>query len=129
MASATRQLRRQQMRQEAKYAAQMQAAPTNAQKAALFRNGLTFADVEREFKRGWEAGRKTAEDFAFHSIYAAVLIVMTQNHGWEPDDAADLLRQIDHQVVLCVEDADLAKEAFEKTGIELKWDDPLERVQ
>ena len=129
MASASRQLRRQQMRQEARYAAQMQAASSNAQKAALFRNGITFADVEKEYKRGWDDGKKTAEEFAFHAIYAAVLLVMTENHGWEPDDAADLLREIDHEVVLCVEDADLAKEAYRKTGVELKWDDPLERVQ
>ncbi len=129
MAKSLREMRRMQARKDAHLVRMMEASPVERQKAALFRNGITFKDVETEKKAAFSEGRKLAEEFSFHTIYAAVLITMVEHHGWDPDAAADLLREIDKQVVLCVEDQDLANEAFEKTGIHLQWDDPIERIQ
>ena len=64
----------------------------------------------------------------FHTIYAAFLITMIDGHGMDADQAVDMLTEIDKQVVLCVEDAELVEEAYRKTGVELNWDDALERI-
>jgi hypothetical protein len=38
------------------------------------------------------------------------------------------LIEIDKQTVLCVEDADIVAEAYEKTGVQLNWEDAVERI-
>ncbi len=129
MAKSLREMRRAQARKDLRLVRQMEASPIERQKAALFRNGITFKDVENEKRAAFADGKKLAEEFVFHTVYASILITMVENHGWEPDAAADLLREIDKQVVLCVEDQELVNEAFEKTGLRLQWDDPIERIQ
>lgn len=129
MAKSLREMRRAQARKDLRLVRQMEASPIERQKAALFRNGITFKDVENEKRAAFAEGKKLTEEFVFHTVYAAILITMVENHGWEPDVAADLLREIDKQVVLCVEDQELVNEAFEKTGLRLQWEDPIERIQ
>lgn len=128
-AKSSREMRRHQARVEARYAIETQNLSAIEKKNALFRNGITIADLEREYKKGAEDGRKIAEDFAFHTIYAAFLITMIDHHGMDMDEAVNLLREIDNQVVLCVEDEDLITEAYEKTGVQINWTDALERIE
>jgi hypothetical protein len=45
------------------------------------------------------------------------------------DQAVDLLVEIDRQVVLCAEDQELVDEAYEKTGVELHWEDAVGRIE
>ena len=129
MGKSLREMRRLQARRDAQLLRQMEASPVERQKAALFRNGITFKDVENEKKAAFADGKKQAEEFSFHVIYAAILITMVEKHGWSSEDASDLLREVDKQVVLCVEDLDLTNEAYEKTGLKLEWQDPIERIQ
>ena len=129
MASTLRQMRRQQERNDRKYAQQMSMASAEIQRAALYKNGITVKDLQEEYKRGWTDAKKEVEEFCFHVIYAAILIALNDNNLLSPDESADFLRAVDHQVVMCIEDKDLAEEAYEKTGITLQWEDPIERVQ
>jgi len=129
MAKSFREMKRLQARRDAHYLRQMEATSFERQMAALFRNGITTDDVTREKKAAFTEGQHMAEKFTFQVIYAAILITMVEKHEWDSDAVVDLLKEIDHQVVLCVEDVELAREAYEKTGISLNWDDPFERIQ
>lgn len=128
-AKSSRELRRQQERQDRKTLMEMSVTPNEKLKAALFRNGITAEDLKREREKGAEAGRKFAENFCFHTIYAAFLITMVEHHGMDPDKAVELLIEMDRQTVLCVEDQELVDEAYEKTGIKLNWDNAIERIE
>lgn len=127
MANSLRKMRRQQARQNAALVREMKDSPMMVQKAALFRNGVTLADLEAEYKRGFAAARADVEKFCFHTIYAAVLITLRES-GMSQQQAVETLRAIDRQVVACIDDEDITKEAYEKTGIELNWDDPIDRI-
>jgi len=129
MAKSLREMRRQKARKDAHYLRMMEASPIEQKQAALFRNGITHEDMKRETKKAFDAGRHVTEQFLFHVIYAATLITLCDKHGWDSNDAVKLLKEIDHQVALCVDDVDMADEAYEKTGVEFKWSDPLERIQ
>jgi hypothetical protein len=54
---------------------------------------------------------------------------MVDKHGMDADEAVDLLIEMDKQTVLCVEDSDLAEEAFRKTGVQLNWNDAVGRIE
>lgn len=128
-AKSSREIRRQKERQDRKLLMEMELAPADRIKAALYRNGITVDDVKKEYERGFRDGRKISEDFAFHAVYAAFLITMIDRHGMEQDEAIALLREMDNQVVLCIEDQELMDEAYERTGVEINWSDSLERIQ
>lgn len=128
-AKSSRELRRQKARQDRRLLYEMENSSLETQKAALYRNGITVQDLEQEYANGAKDGRQHAEEFAFHAIYAAFLIVMIDHHKMDRDKAVELLREIDHQVVVCIEDEELIKDAYEKTDVELNWKDPLERIE
>ena len=125
---SAREIRRQQIRADRKALADIALTPVEQLRAQFYRNGITEADVQKAYEQGTQEGRRFAEDFAFHTIYAAFLITMIDKHGMDADKAVDLLIEIDKQTVLCVEDTDLVDEAYEKTGVQLNWEDAVERI-
>ena len=127
-AKSSREMRRQKQRENRNVLAEISLTPEEELRLKFFRNGITEKDVQKAYEDGLKEGRKFAEDFAFHTIYAAFLITMIDKHGMNADKAVDLLIEIDRQTVICVEDNDLVKEAYEKTGIELSWTDAIERI-
>ena len=127
-AKSSREMRRQKQRENRNMLAEISLTPEEELRLKFFRNGITEKDVQKAYEKGTQEGRKFAEDFAFHTIYAAFLITMIDHHGMDADEAVDLLIEIDRQTVLCVEDTDLVEEAYEKTGIELSWTDAIERI-
>lgn len=127
-AKSSREMRRQKQRENRNALAEISLTPEEELRLKFFRNGITEKDVQKAYEDGLKEGRKFAEDFAFHTIYAAFLITMIDKHGMDADKAVDLLIEIDRQTVICVEDTDLVKEAYEKTGIELSWTDAIERI-
>jgi hypothetical protein len=127
-AKSSREIRRQKQRENRNVLAEISLTPEEELRLKFFRNGITEKDVQKAYEDGLKEGRKFAEDFAFHTIYAAFLITMIDKHGMDADKAVDLLIEIDRQTVICVEDNDLVKEAYEKTGIELSWTDAIERI-
>ena len=127
-AKSSREMRRQKQRENRNVLAEISLTPEEELRLKFFRNGITEKDVQKAYEKGAQEGRKFAEDFAFHTIYAAFLITMIDHHGMDADEAVDLLVEIDRQTVLCVEDTDLVEEAYEKTVIELSWTDAIERI-
>lgn len=127
-AKSAREMRRAKQRADRKALMEIPLTPVEQLRAQFYRNGITEADVQKAYEDGLQEGRKFAEDFAFHTIYAAFLITMIEKHGMDADKAVDTLIEIDRQVVVCVEDEELADEAFRKTGVELHWDDAVERI-
>ena len=127
-AKSSREIRRQKQRQDRNLLAEIRVTPEEELRLKFFRNGITAKDVQKAYEDGTKEGRKFAEDFAFHAIYAAFLITMIDKHGMDADEAIDLLVEIDRQTVLCVEDSELADEAYEKTGIELNWESAIDRI-
>ena len=128
-AKSSREIRRQKQRQDRNTLAEIRLTPQEELRLKFFRNGITEKDVQKAYEKGTQEGRKFAEDFAFHTIYAAFLITMIDKHGMDADEAVDLLIEMDHQVIVCVEDQELADEAYKKTGVELHWDDAIGRIE
>ena len=127
-AKSSREIRRAKVRADRKALMEIPLTPVERLRAQFYRNGITEADVQKAYEQGTQEGRKFAEDFAFHAIYAAFLITMIDKHGMDMDEAVDLLIEIDKQTVLCVADTDLVEEAYEKTGVQLNWEDAVGRI-
>lgn len=128
-AKSSREMRRQQQRHDRNTLTEIRLTPEEELRLKFFRNGITEKDVQKAYEQGLQEGRRFTEDFTFHAIYAAFLITMIDHHGMDPDQAVDMLIEMDRQVILCAEDQELVDEAYEKTGIELHWDDAVGRIE
>ena len=129
MSSSLRKMRRQQERQDRKYAEKMEQKPWEMQKEVLFRNGITNEDLKREYLRGRQDGITAGRDYAFRLMYAATLLWLIEDREMGPDDAVEELGKIDDRITLCIEETELAEEIYRKYGIELVTKDPLQRIQ
>lgn len=128
-AKSSREIRRQKQRQDRNTLAEIRLTPQEELRLKFFRNGITEKDVQKAYEDGTKEGQRFAENFAFHAIYAAFLITMIDHHGIDADKAVDMLIEMDRQVILCAEDQELADEAYEKTGVELHWEDAVGRIE
>lgn len=128
-AKSSREIRRAKQRQDRNTLAEIRLTPQEELRLKYFRNGITEKDVQKAYEDGTKEGRRFAENFAFHAIYAAFLITMIDHHGMDADKAVEMLIEMDRQVILCAEDQELAEEAYEKTGVELHWEDAVGRIE
>lgn len=128
-AKSSREIRRAKQRQDRNTLAEIRLTPQEELRLKYFRNGITEKDVQKAYEDGTKEGRRFAENFAFHAIYAAFLITMIDRHGMDADQAVEMLIEMDRQVILCAEDQELAEEAYEKTGVELHWEDAVGRIE
>lgn len=95
---------------------------------AMARNGITHQDVQKSYDLGYADGRRAGIETMSHVIYAAILLTL-KSKGFADDECFDTLMAIDHQTLLCFDSEDLANEAFESTGIQLEWDQGVNRVR
>lgn len=93
-AKSAREVRRAKQRADRKALMEIPLTPVEQLRAQFYRNGITEADVQKAYEDGLQEGRKFAEDFAFHTIYAAFLITMIEKHGMDADKAVDTLIEI-----------------------------------
>ena len=125
---SARELRREQDRKDRKALQEIVLTPTDRLTAAFYRNGITTDDVRRSYERGKKEGYDYACRWAYRTMYAAIIMVLVDDHGMSQDEAVDMLIEIDHKTVLCIDDQELIDEVYRKTGIEINWNDTFERV-
>lgn len=106
---------------------------TRAQrKAELFKNGITLEGLDRAVReaheKGWKQGYEAASERILKATYAGVALAMIERGMLSHDEVIDLLRQVDERVVNSILEDDLVDEVLEKTGIEIRFGDPIERV-
>lgn len=63
------------------------------------------------------------------SVYAAAIILLTEEYGFDHDQCVDFLQKIEDKTLLCIEHQDIVDEAFEKTGIRIHFDAAINRIE
>lgn len=101
------------------------------QTAALYRNGITqeLVDYEKEQAaiKAYERGRNEIEQFLIRAVYSGIALAMHE-HGATDDEIIAFVKLVDSKVMYAINETDLIDEVLTSTGIEMRFDDPLERV-
>lgn len=63
------------------------------------------------------------------SIYAAAIILLTDEYGFDHDQCVSFLRKLEDKTLYCFEHQDILDEAFEKTGIRIHFDEGIGRIE
>ena len=98
-------------------------------KAALVKNGITIADLEKEYEVGFEAGFNAASPSVIKTIYAAVALAANDLHGFGKKRIQALLRAVDDYVVDSLTSEEIINEVWNKIGLKLDFDDPLDLIK
>ena len=63
------------------------------------------------------------------SVYAAAIILLTDDYGFDHDQCVEFLQKIEDKTLYCIEHTDILGEAFEKTGIRIRFAEGIDRIE
>ena len=101
-------------------------------KATLYQNGITKEDVTREsdkaFREGFEEGYAAATTTILRTVYAAICIALSER-GMDTEAVKETLQRVDDRYCTAITHEEMLDEAFEKAGIIIDFNDPIERIR
>lgn len=63
------------------------------------------------------------------TVYAAVILLMTEEYGFTHEQCVDLLEKLENKTLYCFDHQDILNEAFNKTGIIIHFNDAIDRIE
>lgn len=85
--------------------------------------------AEEAYRAGYEAGFREACPFTFKAIYAAVIVALHKLYRFGQLRASRVLTEVDHNVAHCLTTQELIDEAWEKAGLYLNFEEPVDRIE
>jgi hypothetical protein len=108
--------------------AYLRITPEDAKKRFI-QNGITEKDLAENYELGRIDGYKQGSNNAACSIYAAIALAANKLYGFGGKRCKDLIYAVDQLVQYAITTKELTDEVFERFGIDLDPDDPIERIQ
>lgn len=100
---------------------------------------LAINNVKEAIRVGLEAHikRKTIRDEAImmasgpvvKAIFAGVITILAEDYGFTSDQCLDVLSKLDEKSALCLDSEEMIEEAFRKTGIRIRLNDAVKRIE
>lgn len=90
--------------------------------------GISPADLEAEYRKGYNAGWREAGYPIVKGCYAAVCLALHELHGFGHKRCHDVLAEIDRVMLYQLTTDEAIQEVWDKVGLKLIFDDPLERI-
>ena len=92
-------------------------------------NGITIADLEKEYDKGYSAGFNAAAEPTYKTMMAAICLALKEIHGWGKKRIKDVLAAVDDKVIFSLTSSELVDEVFETVGLQLLFGEPFDRVK
>lgn len=101
--------------------------PMSQQKlvAGMYKNGITEKDLQAEFYKGVEAGRKST----IKIVYAAAILAAKSEFKFGKDRAWRLIKALDYHVLNTLSSEEIIDRVMTEMGISLNFADPFETVE
>ena len=96
--------------------------------ADMARNGITVADLEREFKRGRDSAYKDTAPLVMKQCYSAFATVLADEFGFSPDDCFKAVHMADQKIMTAIDLEDSLQEMEDKCRIQFRSEEGIERV-
>lgn len=110
-------MNRQQRRKQQKSLPKYMRGTAEQRKAALFKNGITIADLEKAEKDGYERGWQQGCEYATHTCYAATLRTTRGLLKFGKKRNERFMRQMDHRVVHTIDSQEAIDAAYQEAGL------------
>ena len=101
-----------------------------SQPSTSIRDAVTQAVRDRLIeKRARDRAILATSGPMLETVYAAVILIMTEEYGFTHEQCVDLLEKLEDKTLYCFEHQDILQEAFEKTGIIIHFSDAIDRIE
>ena len=101
----------------------------NAKVAKIEQNGITIADLEMEYEKGYSAGFNTAAEPMYRTMMAAICLALQEKHGFGKKRIKEVLAAVDEKVLYSLSSTELVDEVFDRIGLQLLFSEPFDRIQ
>ena len=95
----------------------------------LMKQGISPQDLEREYRKGFDAGFKAAGQPMVKTCYAAACLAAHEKFGFGKKRCLRLLRSLDKHVVDTLTSVEAIEEVYNRVGIHINFNDPFERIE
>lgn len=95
----------------------------------LQRNGITLADLQANYDKGYHDGFKKAAEPIVRGCYAGVCLALNDLYGFGHKRCADVLNALDQHITMTLSTVEAIDEVWERMGLKLDFNDPFTRVQ
>lgn len=92
-------------------------------------NGITEKDLEESYEKGLRDGIHEAGLNITKCCYAAVCFALHDEFGFGAERCYRAVNAVDQRIVWALNHVELTDEVLEKTGLQIKFDEPFERVE
>ena len=120
---------RAQRRKQAKKTPRWCPPTVEDQLKAMMKNGLTQADLDREYDRGFKHGRLTATEPAVKTCYAAFCLAMKEVLGFGHARAKRVLERADAILLESLSSAETVDEVLRRVGLRINFNEPFDRIE
>ena len=95
----------------------------------LQRNGITLADLQANYDKGFHDGFKKAAEPIVRGCYAGVCLALNDLYGFGHKRCADVLNALDQHITMTLSTVEAIDEVWNRMGLKLDFKDPFERIQ
>lgn len=96
--------------------------------AGMIRNGITVADLKREYEAGHSDGYSQGCQASMRTVYAAICLALNELYGFGFKRCGDVLQAVDRHVVNTLASSEAIDEVYKRMKLSIEFDDPFERV-
>lgn len=96
--------------------------------AGMIRNGITVADLKREYEAGHSDGYSLGCQASVRTVYAAICLALNDLYGFGLKRCGDVLQAVDRHVVNTLASSEAIDEVYKRMKLSIEFDDPFERV-
>ena len=93
------------------------------------KQGISMQDLKRAYDDGYQVGQREASQMAYRSIYGAICTVLHDEFGFGKKRLYRTLSKVDQRIIESLTNLELIEEAWKKTGLQLCFDKPFDRVE
>lgn len=99
--------------------------------AALWKNGITARDVEKEFKNGFQQGYEQGSHGVIETCYAAFCLALQDELKFDGAQCKKMLLKVDDYICNSLTSLEIRDEVFERLGLTLNFKEafPEDRIQ
>ena len=95
----------------------------------ILQQGIGQADLDKALNDGRKSGFTEGGKLMTEVCYAAAIRVLCRDYGFDQEKLVEFLTEMDLMTLTVLDHREMIRETLEETGIELRFNDGVDRVQ
>ena len=95
---------------------------------SIVQNGITLADLEKNYNIGYNDGFRAAGEPVVRGAYAAICLALNDLYGFGSKRCCDVLKAVDAHLLYSLSSTEEIEKVWERMKLRLDFKEPFDRV-